>query len=124
FSLVPATSPAEAWYRSEAWKPTDLSPLSSSPETDHNAGDLSSKTRGQGSFLLPPISPEFGHTSSWVLLLTSPASCSDQPRHLKRSDYRRFDSPPATRVGAHRRRICERESTRGRCWHRVWTLSL
>ncbi|GAY61773.1 hypothetical protein CUMW_212600 [Citrus unshiu] len=34
----------------------------------------------------PSISPEFGYTSSWVLLLTSPALFFDQPCHLKRPD--------------------------------------
>ncbi|KAH9659748.1 mRNA-decapping enzyme-like protein [Citrus sinensis] len=50
---------------------------------------LSSKSRGRDPFSPPSISPEFGHTSSWFLLLTSPASFSDQPRHLKPPDYRR-----------------------------------
>ncbi|GAY69066.1 hypothetical protein CUMW_269120 [Citrus unshiu] len=101
-----------AWYRSEAWKPTVITQLSSSPETDRNAGDLSSKTRGQNLFSPPSISPEFGHTSSWVLLLTSPASFPDQPRHLKRQDYRRSTTGKLADFGAsiHRR-------------HRAWRLT-
>ena len=78
-----------AWYRSEAWKPAVVSPMSSSLETDQNAGDLGSKTRDQDPFspLLIPL--DFWHTTTLNWFLTSPASFPDQPRHLKRPEYRR-----------------------------------
>ena len=50
------------------------------------------------------ISSEFGHTSSWFLLLTSPASFSDQPRHLKRPDYHRTTTGKLVDFGASIRR--------------------
>ena len=78
-----------AWYRSEAWKPTVITQLSSSPETDQNAGDLSSKTRGQDPFSPPLIPSDFWHTTTQNLFHSLASSFSDQPRHLKRPDYRR-----------------------------------
>ena len=91
---------SRAWYRSEAWKPAIITQPSSLSENDWNAGDWSSKTRDQDPFSPPSISPEFGHTFSWVLLLTSPASFSNQPRHLQRSDCQRLATRKAHGLGS------------------------
>ena len=100
------------WYRFEAWETSYVSIPFSSPETDQNAGDLSSKTRGRGLFSPQLISPEFGHISSWVLLLTSPASFSDQPRPPRTPENRRTTAEKLADFGASiRRRQCAWEVT-------------
>ena len=86
---IPATSPAklgidmklERWRSNpryhRRWKTTGTPPFEAQKFTAKNPSPS------------PSISPEFGHTSSWVLLLTLPASFSGQPCHLKRPDCRR-----------------------------------
>ena len=102
-----------AWYRYEARKPAVITLLSLSPETDQNADDLSSKTRGQDPFSPPLIPPDFWHTTTRNLFLRLASSFPDQHRHLKRPDYRWTTTGNLRIFGA-----------LIRCCHRAWEVTV
>ena len=115
----PAFSPdsghltSRAWYWSEAWKPTVLSSLSSSPKTDQNVGDLSSKLTAKARFCSRQFRRSLAHfqlgsTPHVTSIIFWPTLSPETARlpainHLGSSWFWKLDLSPLPRVGGHRR---------------------
>ena len=81
------------------------------PSSSPKNGDLAKKKPRLNLSPSPSISPEFGHTTGWVLLLTSLASISNQPCHLKQSFWSWTTAGKLTAFEARSATITERGSS-------------